>query len=325
MRRNKRGSKAGGTALLIFSFFLVSNIRAQEETILLEKAEDLRSKAPLARKVLRDLALEGEDKPLEEAWAWVILGKDREAGSCLERVPESSRKGRLWQGFLRDLALASLKYDNMIKLGCEILGKETRKDGADARLLGAAGAVLYKAGKRLEAFEALKKAVKLGDRRRETAGLLYEISVSLDQEGNTMKSIEGFRTLYRAFPGEEWSIMNLCIALRRGGFYSRAEEILKEAINRKINVPVFMNELGLLYKALGKRELAEECFRKASPLLDDGKTNLAMLKFREGRKKEVSRMLLPLVLRKTKEKKPFGKFSLLLFVRSGFCSENKVF
>lgn len=105
--------------------------------------------------------------------------------------------------------------------------------------------------------------VGLGDRTRFREATDSLVADDLDA------AIEGLESSAESLPDRAAPRVNLAIALRRAERFEEAEAILNEAIGLHPRHVVAHNELGLVYRKLGRLADSRESYERAIALYDD--------------------------------------------------------
>jgi len=92
---------------------------------------------------------------------------------------------------------------------------------------------------------------------------LYQLARDWMREFRFEAAVWVFDEFRRASPESFYNWMNYSLSLRQSGKNEESERVLREAIAKFPSQGILHDELGLLYQALGKDELAVEEFRAA--------------------------------------------------------------
>ena len=344
MRRD-RGRPAGSGSpllraiLLLAGWILPAGAAAQErapspEALVERAAREARpgERAALARAALKTLARRGEESPLLEARAWLLLGDFPEALRALERfpLPPGGSLPRQARPLFRQ-ALEGLVKEGKASQALPLLLRLYRKLRPRPRWLPSLLVRAWPARQGKEevppelVVQAGREALEAGERDPAFLRAYFQILVGLDLSGRPEAALPGFRALARAFPREKWTALSLAVVLRHLGRYRQAAEVLHRAAKLHPHDPALPTDEGLCWKCLGRMDRAEACFRRAMAAAPPRKTrdpriSLGLLLLDRGRRREAQEVLRP-----TLDLDPPQPYAWLLWVRSAFCRGKRGF
>lgn len=114
----------------------------------------------------------------------------------------------------------------------------------------------------------------------EKAKLRYEQGIILMQAKKFDEAYQVFSEVAKQYPSLSGPIVNQAIILRGKKNYTAAESLLKGALLSKAKSPYLYNELGIVYRHMGKFESARSAYKaaiKLAPNYDKAHYNLAVL------------------------------------------------
>lgn len=108
----------------------------------------------------------------------------------------------------------------------------------------------------------------------------YQQALAKMKAGDHQAALLLFQELSAQYPDLTGPIVNQAIILREQENYNQALQVLKKALFNKSQNPYLMNELGLVYRKLGKFEAAKQAYLSAiriEPNYDKAHYNLGVL------------------------------------------------
>lgn len=108
----------------------------------------------------------------------------------------------------------------------------------------------------------------------------YEQALKKMRDGDLEAALLLFQELSAEFPTLSGPVVNQAIILRKQNKLEQAKAVLQKALLNKAQNPYLMNEMGLVYRQLGKFEAAKQAYLSAiriEPNYDKAHYNLAVL------------------------------------------------
>lgn len=111
--------------------------------------------------------------------------------------------------------------------------------------------------------KTLTAANKEQARQAEAAAKYYTLALEKRKAGETDAALRLFKDIAAQYPELSGPIVNQAIILREQGKLAEAKSVLEGALLLKSGSPYVMNELGIVYRQLGKFKQAQQAYESA--------------------------------------------------------------